>query len=419
MDVNGNFSEKLVTDVERLVELYEASHLRIHGEEILDEAYEFTSNELKSIATKLSPSFLEEQVKYSLSQPYQQGLPRLEARRFISIYEQHPNHNQTILTLAKLDFNFLQKLHRREVGNICKWWKELDVSTKLPYARDRVVECYNWILAIYFEPQYCQARNILTKQIALLSIIDDTYDAYGTIDELTLFTQAFKRWDINCLDDIPEYMKLIYVHVFKFFEEEERELAKHGNAHCIKYFIKEFQRTLQGYMTEAEWLNNNYKPTIAEYIETSLTSTAYRLLIAVSYIGMGDMATEDIFKWVMSGPKCVRAASMICRNMDDIVSTEFEQKREHVLPLYDCYMREYNISKAEAFRELQKNVRDAWKDINEECLKPTKVPMPFIMRALNISRFVDVMYKDEDCYTHAEGKMKKCIETLLVNPVSI
>ncbi|MED6124421.1 hypothetical protein PIB30_058720 [Stylosanthes scabra] len=119
-DVNENFNEELVTDVEGLLELYEASHLRIHGEDILDEAYEFTSTKLKSIATKLSPSLLAEQVKYSLNQSYHQSLPRLEARRYISIYEQYSNHNRTLLTLAKLDFNYLQNLHRREVGNICK-----------------------------------------------------------------------------------------------------------------------------------------------------------------------------------------------------------------------------------------------------------------------------------------------------------
>ncbi|XLR36264.1 hypothetical protein S83_064164 [Arachis hypogaea] len=235
---SGNFSEKLVKNVEGLLELYEACHLRIHGEEILDEAFAFTSTQLKSIATQLKPS-LAAQVKYSLGQPFHQGLPRLEARRFISIYEEDPTHNPTLLVLAKLDFNFLQTLHRKEVGNICKWWKELNVAVKLPYARDRIVECCNWILAVYFEPQYSQARKILIKLIALISIIDDTYDAYGTIAELKLFTEAIERWDISSLDDLPEYMKLIYESLIKIFEEVERELEKQGRGYCIKYSIKE------------------------------------------------------------------------------------------------------------------------------------------------------------------------------------
>ncbi|QHO32372.1 (-)-germacrene D synthase [Arachis hypogaea] len=295
-DENGKFSEKLVKDVEGLLQLYEACHLRIHGEEILDEAYAFTSTQLESIATQLKHS-LAAQVNYSLKQSLHRGLPRLEARRFISIYEQDPTHNHTLLTLAKLDFNFLQNLHRKEVGNICEWWKKLDVAANFPYARDRIVECCNWVLAVYFEPQYFQARKILTKLLAFTSIIDDTYDAYGTIDELKLFTEAIERWDIGCLNDLPEYMKLIYESLFNIFEEAERELEKQGRAHCIKYVIKEFQNTIQAYMSEVKWLNNKYIPTVAEYIQTSTITSAYPMLITASYIGMKDMATEDIFKW--------------------------------------------------------------------------------------------------------------------------
>ncbi|MED6124418.1 hypothetical protein PIB30_058717 [Stylosanthes scabra] len=418
-DVNANFNEELVKDVDGLVELYEASHLRIHGEDILDEAYAFTSIKLKSISTKLSPSLLIEQVKYSLSQSYHQGLARLEARRFISIYEQYPTHNETLLTLAKLDFNFLQNLHRKEVYDICKWWKELDIVVKLPYARDRIVECYNWILAVYFEPQYSRIRKILTKLISVLSIVDDTYDLYGTIDELKLFTHAIERWHIGCLNNLPEYMKLIYESLFKIYEEAEQELGKHGRAYCIKCAIKELQKTIQVYMTEAKWLKNNYIPTMAEYIQTSAVSSGYPILITISFIGMGDMATEDIFKWVTSKPKMVRASAIMCRIMDDIVSNEFEQKREHVASILECYIKEFDVSKEEAIQEMRKRVTYAWKDMNKECLKPTAVPMPFLTRILNMSRFMDVMYKDEDCYTHAEGKMKKCIEALLVNPVPI
>ncbi|XLT06852.1 hypothetical protein HN51_045601 [Arachis hypogaea] len=214
-------------------------------------------------------------------------------------------------------------------------------------------------------------------------------------------------------------MKLIYESLFNIFEEAERELEKQGRTHCIKYVIKEFQKTIQAYMTEVKWLNNKYIPTMTEYIKTSSITSGYPMLITASYIGMKDMATEDIFKWVTSKPKIVTASTIIFRFMDDIVSNEFEQKREHIVSYLECYMRECDISKEEAIQELQKGVTNAWKDINEECLKPTKVPMLFLMRIVNMARFIDVMHKDEDCYTHAEGKMKKCIQALLVDPVPI
>ena len=39
-------------------------------------------------------------------------------------------------------------------------------------------------LGVFFEPQYFLAQRILTKVTAILSIISDIYDAYGTMEEL-------------------------------------------------------------------------------------------------------------------------------------------------------------------------------------------------------------------------------------------
>lgn len=72
-------------------------------------------------------------------------------------------------------------------------WKLLDFATKIPFARDRVVECYFCMVAVYFEPQYSLARITLTKVLAMISIIDDIYDAYGTLEELQIFTEAIER----------------------------------------------------------------------------------------------------------------------------------------------------------------------------------------------------------------------------------
>lgn len=56
-----------------------------------------------------------------------------------------------------------------------------------------MVEDYFWVLGVYFEPQYSLARRMMTKVIAMTSIIDDIYDAYGTFEELELFASAIAR----------------------------------------------------------------------------------------------------------------------------------------------------------------------------------------------------------------------------------
>nr|KYP34499.1 (+)-delta-cadinene synthase isozyme A [Cajanus cajan] len=253
----------------------------------------------------------------------------------------------------------------------------------------------------------------------MISIIDDTFDAYGTTDELEVFTKAIERWDISCLDDLPEYMKLIYKSLIKLYEEIKQETKKEGKSYFINYIINELKKGVQAYMTEARWLNNNYKTTIEEYLHTSKTSSCYCTLIATSYIGMGDIITEDIFEWATSEPKIVMASCTICRLMDDIVSNEFEQKRRHVSTFLECYMDQYGESREAAIHECRKRITNAWKDINEECLMPTSVPMPFLQRILNITRFIDVFYKDKDNYTHSGGLMKECIKALLIDPVPI
>ncbi|CAL5189472.1 unnamed protein product [Lathyrus oleraceus] len=271
-DEQGNFSKKLVIDVKGMLSLYEASHVMIHGEDILEDAQAFAATNLEAIVTQLNP-YLASQVKYTLKQALHKNLPRLEARHYISIYEKIPFHSEVLLTLAKVDFNMLQTLHQKEFGNICKWWIGLDVPKNFSFARDRIVECCFWILAVYYEPQFSQARKMMTKLIAMLSIIDDTYDAYGTVDELELFSKEIERWDIKNLDDLPDCMKLIYRTVLKALEEIEQDMTKEGRLFTLKYYVKEFQMVVHAFMTEARWLYNNYVPTIEEYLNISKIST--------------------------------------------------------------------------------------------------------------------------------------------------
>ena len=105
-----------------MLSLYEAAHFLVHGEPILDEALAFTTTHLTSLATSSDLStFLAAQVKHSLNQPMRKGLPRVETRHFISIYYDDPSHSEVLLNFAKLDFNIVQKLHRKELCDATRY----------------------------------------------------------------------------------------------------------------------------------------------------------------------------------------------------------------------------------------------------------------------------------------------------------
>lgn len=69
----------------------------------------------------------------------------------------------------------------------------MDLISKLPYVRDRIVESFFWSVAVFDEPQYSRARIMLAKSFAMATILDDTYDSYATIEELELLTDAIQR----------------------------------------------------------------------------------------------------------------------------------------------------------------------------------------------------------------------------------
>ena len=85
----------------------------------------------------------------------------------------------------------------------------------------------------------------------------------------------------------------------------------------------------------------------------------------------------------------------------------------------ECYRKQHGTTEEEAIIELYKQVTNAWKDMNAECLYPTKVPMPFLVRVLNLVRVIYVIYQDEDGYTHSGTKFKNFVTSVLTNSVPI
>ncbi|KAL3508572.1 hypothetical protein ACH5RR_027973 [Cinchona calisaya] len=413
----GNFKEPLISNVGGMLSLYEAANYLVHGEDILEEALKFTITHLESMLPNLS-NFLGRQINQALKFPIQKTLTRLGARQFMSLYQQDQSHNEILLNFAKLDFNILQKEHKKELSALTKWWKGLDCANNLPFARDRLVECYFWILGVYFEPKYCFARRVVTKVIALASIFDDIYDLYGTLDELILFTDAIERWHISAMDQLPSYMKHCYHALLDVYCEMEEELAKAGLSDHVNYAKSGFTRAQ---LEEANWLHSSQVPTFEEYMKVALVSGGYMMLASNSLACMGDLVRKEAFEyWLTNEPLIVKAASVIARLMDDMVTYEMEQERGELASAIECYKNQYGASEQEAVDELQKQVVNAWKDTNKECLNPTSlVPMPILERVLNLSRVIHLLYKDGDEYTNSKTNLKDLIISVLVDPVKI
>ncbi|PHU07840.1 hypothetical protein BC332_24329 [Capsicum chinense] len=109
---------------------------RMYDEEISDKALNFTITQLKLILPKLSDSHLSQQISNTLKFSIKGGIVRVETKKYIlSFYqENHESCNQVLLNFAKLDFNALERLHRKELYDIIRRGKELKMAKALPDA---------------------------------------------------------------------------------------------------------------------------------------------------------------------------------------------------------------------------------------------------------------------------------------------
>ncbi|TYG48348.1 hypothetical protein ES288_D10G005900v1 [Gossypium darwinii] len=394
---------------------------RSHGYN-MSPACAFTTSQLKSMVSRTSPPYAQ-YIENALYCPYQRGLPRLEARQYICFCEKDEDgdeaRNDTLLKFAKYDFNRIQLMHQQELSNLCSEWKEENIESRLPYARSRIVECFFSAIAVYFEPCYARACNIYAKLLSTLVLTDDTYDAYGTYEELQYFTDAIQRFDIGVIDELPtNYLKLVYETIFNIHNEAEDKMRKEGRSYAISYTINEFKKLAEAYFVERRWVHRSYVPTFDEYMDTAMTSSAGLVSVCQALVGMGE-ADETAYQWLINTDnKLHKALNKIARLYDDLSTNEAEEKRGLVCGT-SCYMKQYGVTRQEAVEAYREMIEVAWKDMNEGCLKPMPVSNKIAVRALNIARLVLVLYKKDDGLTRPELSLKDAIAKVLIHPIPL
>ncbi|XP_052153323.1 vetispiradiene synthase 3-like [Oryza glaberrima] len=404
LDKNGDFKETLRHDVDALLSLYEAAHLGKCDEDLLKSAVVFTTSCLSAMAENDQlPQPLLEKVEHALTSPTQRRMKRLEAKLYISIYENDEDSNHDILELAKLDFHILQQMHRDEARRFSLWYKELNVRSTLgPYIRERPVECYFWSLCVFYEPQYAKARMMFARLIKIFSLFDDTFDSYGTLEELHLFNNAVQSWDEGAAKQIGDYFGYVMSLLSKTLNEFVVGGASPLGIDCTKKTIKEASRCM---LQEIIWREEGQVPLLHDHLKFSTISTLYWALACISFVDHRMDANDDvsIFCWAISSPKIIENSAMITRLMDDISGHEWEKDGGGVPTAVECYMKEYGVTVQEAKKALWCLVEEQWRSINQEFLSNTTVPIPLLTRVINLARLMETLYKTTNGYTHCSG----------------
>ncbi|KAJ4824446.1 hypothetical protein Tsubulata_039813 [Turnera subulata] len=416
MTSDGKLKESVGEDIWGMLSLYEASYLATQSEEKLLQS----ATDLRTHLQQLMPlmkSKSSRQVAQALKHPRHLRMASLEARNYIDEYSGEEEFSPDIWQLAELDFNMVQQLHQRELAEISSWWKQLGLVEKLSFARDQVQECFLWAVGMFPEPYHSSCRIELTKTVAILLVLDDVFDSYGSLDELILFTNAIERWELSAMEQLPEYMKICYMELYNNTNDIAFRVLKEHGWSIVSYLQRTWVDIIQGFLVEAKWYNRGYVPSLDEYLSTSITTSgSYMAQVYASFL-MGQGVTKDTAAVLMDpNPSLFSISGKILRLWDDLGTAKEEQERGDVASSIQCLMAEKKLSSEREAREhIRKLINSSWTELNSALVASNSLPLSIKKASLNMGRTAQVVYQHGD--DENAPSVNHQVQTLFYNPI--
>ncbi|MCD9559935.1 hypothetical protein HAX54_018312 [Datura stramonium] len=420
MNEEGKFKTSLVEDTKGLLSLYEASYLSVEGENIMDKARDFATHCLMESLRKKMDQNLAEQVSHALEMPLHWRMERLEQRWFIQVYhEKVTNMNPVLLELAKLDYNMVQATYLEELKQMSRWDKNIKLVKRMNFVRDRLVEGFFWAVGFTPNPQFGYCRKLSTKLSVLLTTIDDIYDVYGTLDELELFTDIVDRWDINAIEQLPEYMKICFLALFNSMNELAYDVLKEQGFSIISHIRKEWANLCKAYLLEVKWYQRRYTPSLNEFLRNAWITNTGPVLIMHAYFCITNPIKEEELECLKHYPSIIYSPSLILRLVNDLATSPDEIKKGDYLKSIQCYMHESKSSEENARNYIKSLIDQTWKKMNRDILRDRSFSKDFRRTAMNLARIAQCIYQHGDGFGIPDRETKDRILSLFFEPIPL
>ncbi|GER24836.1 copalyl diphosphate synthase [Striga asiatica] len=207
------FAGQTTQAVTGMYNLYRASQVKFHGEDILVDAGDYSSKFLREKRAKnelldkwIIAKDLPGEVGYALDVSYYASLPRLETRFYLehyggeddvwigkTLYRMPCVSSNTYLELAKLDYNNCQVLHQREWKNILKWFRNSGLKG-FGKKESNFLQRYYIAAACIFEPEKWAVRVGWAKTVILVETIVSHFQRQGLSREhKSAFVEEFEQ----------------------------------------------------------------------------------------------------------------------------------------------------------------------------------------------------------------------------------
>ncbi|KAI3784569.1 hypothetical protein L1987_43672 [Smallanthus sonchifolius] len=419
-DSQGGFIGCLKTDVKGLLSLYEASHLAFMEERDLHEAKLFAREHLLKLKGLENDPRVLEHINQALEVPLHHRMPRLQARCYIDAYNKRQDANLLLQEHATLDFNMTQAAFKTELKEVSKWWENLGLAHKLGFVRDRLMECFFWTIGVVSEPQYHSCRVWLTKVCTFITVIDDIYDVYGSLDELEIFTDAVKRWDINAMQYMPKYLQLCFAAFYNTITEMGSNISIGQGEDITPILVKVWGGEFEAFLVEAKWTHDKHIPTVDVYLDNAWQSVSGVVILTHGYFLINQEIKKDVVESLEKYHDLMKWSSVVFRLYNDLATASDEIERGKTVNAISCYMHENGVC-AEVARAYKTTLIDeAWRNlIKVHVVCSQELRNQFINTAINLARISCCTYQYGDGHGAPDARAKNQVLSVIIEPITV
>ncbi|KAL0906972.1 hypothetical protein M5K25_025507 [Dendrobium thyrsiflorum] len=312
-----------------------------------------------------------------------------------------------------------ESIYMTELQELSRWWRSLNVVRgELNFARDRLVENYLWAIGFTFQPELWRNRKAITKINSFITTIDDIYDIHGTLDELKLFTNSIKEWNLATTEQLPDYMKKCLTTLFNTMNDIASSFSKEKELDILPCLKRMWADLCKAYFIEAMWYHNGYTPTLDEYLDNAWVTISGICVLTTAYCLSDDLTFEAI-KSLEFYPPIVRYSCMLFRLYNDLGTCTAEIQRGDVPKSIQCYMKEKNVSETAARDYIKCLIKIYWKKLNKEHTISSKYVESFRKVLVDIPRTAQCFYQYGDGYAEPDHETRERIICIIIKPISL
>ncbi|GLJ38258.1 hypothetical protein SUGI_0778860 [Cryptomeria japonica] len=430
-DKKGQFlSHGAINDEEHMmrsmINLLRASSLAFLGEAVMEDAKVFSSVYLTHLLEKSEDikqkSFLKE-AEYALLYEWPSTFSRWEARSYIEIYELDNSRlkDKIILELAKLDFNILQYKYKMEMKKLSSWWQNSGVS-KLIAVKERSIEYYLLAVSVVDNAEFGSSRIVVAKTATLVSLLDDLFDNYLTLEQVELVTKAIVQgWNISIIQNIPNNFKKIVEFIFKTLHELTSEASQIQGRDMMQFITKAWADYAEASSKTVQWKEGQYVPSYNEYIKIAATTGASGLLslhpILLAVPNLEDDAIEKIFLNKSRFNELIWLTRCL---VDDAHDFQDDKLHGQTTSAISWYMKDHpKCSEEEAVIHINNLFDQLLIELTWEFLNPNKVLLKWENLYFNIVKGVQSFYVFGDGFQYHDKGVKQRVFKVLFDLVEI